>query len=279
MKKKVLAWLLAAMMMLGTAALADGGVWHNSRSFGSIQFANYTGWSDGYQSVDGFGGITAADPYNLTVISKSASIWSEPSTGSKKLGSVSYGDSLLGVSSDGGYNVTMDHNFYQVEYKGKKGWVGSTYVVRNTLEIVLMESNVPAYIAPDVRSKKDGSLSKMTRYRVIGFYDDFYIVSFRGAACAYIPKDAAHYDTTFMAMYRQTTAHKGSIEYDTKLRTGPDDSYPEIKTMNAGTTVEWIDVIDGWCMIHYSGKGADGDIFAFVDSNAVSQSGGSHIEG
>ena len=70
-----------------------------------------------------------------------------------------------------------------------------------------------------------------------------------------------------------------SIEYDTKLRTGPDDSYPEIKTMNAGTTVEWIDVIDGWCMIHYSGKGADGDIFAFVDSNAVSQSGGSNIEG
>ena len=119
----------------------------------------------------------------------------------------------------------------------------------------------------------------MTRYRVIGFYDDFYIVSFRGAACAYIPKDAAHYDTTFMAMYRQTTAHKGSIEYDTKLRTGPDDSYPEIKTMNAGTTVEWIDVIDGWCMIHYSGKGADGDIFAFVNSDAVSQSGGSNIEG
>ena len=75
MKKKVLAWLLAAMMMLGATALADGGVWHNSRSFGSIQFANYTGWNDGYQSVDGFGGVTAADPYNLTVISKSASIW------------------------------------------------------------------------------------------------------------------------------------------------------------------------------------------------------------
>ena len=278
MKKKVLAWLLAAMMMLGATALADGGVWHNSRSFGSIQFANYTGWSDGYQSVDGFGGVTAADPYNLTVISKSASIWSEPSTGSKKLGSVSYGDSLLGVSSDGGYNVTMDHNFYQVEYKGKKGWVGSTYVVRNTLEIVLMESNVPAYIAPDVRSKKVGSLSKMTRYRVIGFYDDYYIVSFRGAACAYIPKDAAHYDTKFIGLYRQAAAHSGSVEYGTKLRTGPDDSYPEIKTMNAGASVECLDEIDGWYMIRYSGKGADGDIFAFVDSNAVSQSGG-NIEG
>lgn len=54
--------------------------------------------------------------------------------------------------------------------------------MRNTLEIVLEESNVPAYIAPDARSKKVGSLSKMTRYRVIGFYDDYYIVSFRGAA-------------------------------------------------------------------------------------------------
>jgi hypothetical protein len=32
-------------------------------------------------------------------------------------------------------------------------------------------------------------------------------------------------------------------------------------------------------MIHYSGKGADGDIFAFVNSDAVSQSGGNHIEG
>ena len=57
MKKKVLAWLLAAMMMLGAAALADGGVWHNSRSFGSIQFANYTGWSDGYQNYEAVEGL------------------------------------------------------------------------------------------------------------------------------------------------------------------------------------------------------------------------------
>ena len=54
--------------------------------------------------------------------------------------------------------------------------------MRNKLEIVLMESNVPAYVAPDRNAKKVGSLSKMTRYRVIGFYDDYYIVSFRGAA-------------------------------------------------------------------------------------------------
>lgn len=94
----------------GAAALADGGDWHESRIYGSVQLANYAGWCDGYQSVDGFGGITAADSFTLTVISKSASIWSEPSTGSKKLGSVSYGESLTGVSSDGGNNVAMDRN-------------------------------------------------------------------------------------------------------------------------------------------------------------------------
>ncbi len=270
MKKKLWALWLAALMLLGAAALADGGDWHDSRNFGSVQFASYTGWYDGYQSADGFGGATAADPYTLTVISKSASIWSEPSTGSKRLASAGYGESMTGVSSDGNSNIAMDHNFYEVEYKGKHGWVGATYVVRNTLEIVLMESNVPAYIAPDARSKKVGSLSKMTRYRVIGFYDDYYIVSFRGAACAYIPKSAAHYDTTFEAQYRQTPGRSGSVEYDTKLRTGPGADYPEIKTLNAGAAVECLDEIDGWYMVRYSGKGADGEVFAFADSDAVS---------
>ena len=96
MKKKIWALGLVWLLLLGAAALADGGNWHESRIYGSVQLANYAGWCDGYQSVDGFGGITAADSFTLTVISKSASIWSEPSTGSKKLGSVSYGESLTG---------------------------------------------------------------------------------------------------------------------------------------------------------------------------------------
>lgn len=267
--KKIWALGLVWLMLLGAAALADGGDWHESRIYGSVQLANYAGWCDGYQSVDGFGGITAADSFTLTVISKSASIWSEPSTGSKKLGSVSYGESLTGVSSDGGNNVAMDRNFYEVEYNGRQGWVGATYVVRNTLEIVLMESNVPAYIAPDARSKKVGSLSKMTRYRVIGFYDDYYIVSFRGAACAYIPMSCRHYDSTFELLHRQAPNAAGTIQYDTPLRTGPDDSYPEIKTMKGGETFSCINEIDGWYVISYSDKNTDGEVFAFIDSDAA----------
>ena len=264
MKKKIWALGLVWLLLLGAAALADGGDWHESRIYGSVQLANYAGWCDGYQSVDGFGGITAADSFTLTVISKSASIWSEPSTGSKKLGSVSYGESLTGVSSDGGNNVAMDRNFYEVEYNGRQGWVGATYVVRNTLEIVLMESNVPAYIAPDARSKKVGSLSKMTRYRVIGFYDDYlHCVLPRCGLRVYSQRSPHTTIRNSSALYRQAAAHSGSVEYGTKLRTGPDDSYPEIKTMNAGTSVECLDEIDGWYMIRYSGKGADGEVFAF----------------
>ena len=269
MKKKIWALGLVWLLLLGAAALADGGDWHESRIYGSVQLANYAGWCDGYQSVDGFGGITAADSFTLTVISKSASIWSEPSTGSKKLGSVSYGESLTGVSSDGGNNVAMDRNFYEVEYNGRQGWVGATYVVRNTLEIVLMESNVPAYIAPDARSKKVGSLSKMTRYRVIGFYDDYYIVSFRGAACAYIPMGCRHYDTTFEAAERTSSYGKGTVAYSTKLRTGPGESYPEIKELKEGETVVCLDKIEGWYVLWYSGKNTDGQILAFVDADAV----------
>ena len=270
MKKQFFAWLLAALMLLGAAAMADSGDWHESRLRDNyVRFASYIGDYDGYCSADGFGGVAGADDSFVHVISKSASLWSQPSTGSKRLASMSFQDTATcRFNADG--TPVMQNNFYQVDYKGKSGWVGAQYVVRNTLEIVLMESNVPAYIAPDARSKKVGSLSKMTRYRVIGFYDDYYIVSFRGAACAYIPKDAAHYDTKFIGLYRQAAAHSGSVEYGTKLRTGPDDSYPEIKTMNAGASVECLDEIDGWYMIRYSGKGADGEVFAFIDSDAVS---------
>ena len=145
----------------------------------------------------------AADSFTLTVISKSASIWSEPSTGSKKLGSVSYGESLTGVSSDGGNNVAMDRNFYEVEYNGRQGWVGATYVVRNTLEISADgEQRSGVYRAGRAQQEGRGSTEQndpLPRHRVLR---RLLHCPFRGAACAYTPKDAAHYDTKFIGLYQ-----------------------------------------------------------------------------
>lgn len=268
MKKKFVACLLAGLMLLGAAALADGGEWHESRIGGSVRLTGYTGDYNGYVSADGLGGVAGADDGYVTVISKSATLWSKPSTGSKKVASMNHQDVALCLY-DGGYEPVMQNNFYRVDYKGKTGWVNAAYVVRNKLEIVLMESNVPAYVAPDRNAKKVGSLSKMTRYRVIGFYDDYYIVSFRGAACAYIPMGCRHYDTTFEAAERTSSYGKGTVAYSTKLRTGPGESYPEIKELKEGETVVCLDKIEGWYVLWYSGKNTDGQILAFVDADAV----------
>ena len=43
MKKKFVACLLAGLMLLGAAALADGGEWHESRIGGSVRLTGYTG--------------------------------------------------------------------------------------------------------------------------------------------------------------------------------------------------------------------------------------------
>lgn len=43
MKKKIWALGLVWLMLLGAAALADGGDWHESRIYGSVQLANYAG--------------------------------------------------------------------------------------------------------------------------------------------------------------------------------------------------------------------------------------------
>lgn len=218
-----------------------------------MRLTGYTGDYNGYASADGLGGVAGADDGHVTVISKSATLWSKPSTGSKKVASMNHQDVALCLY-DGGYEPVMQNNFYHVDYKGKTGWVNAAYVVRNKLEIVLMESNVPAYVAPDRNAKKVGSLSKMTRYRVIGFYDDYYIVSFRGAACAYIPMGCRHYDTTFEAAERTSSYGKGTVAYSTKLRTGPGESYPEIKALKEGETVVCLDKIEGWYVLWYSGQ-------------------------
>lgn len=270
--KRLAAAVLCAALACGQAAMADGYAdWHSSGVYGDVEFAAYVGEYDGYVNTDGLGGATAADPYTLTVISRNASVWAEPRTGSRKLGSVKNGETLW--AQENGYGgVVEESGFYQVEYNGGDGWVNASYVMRNTLEIVLMESNVPAYVAPDVRAKKVGSLAKLTRYRVLGFYDDFYIVYLRGAV-AYIPMSVRHYDSQFEALYRQSSAYSGQTLRKTALRTGPGTQYAEVKTVSSGYSFGCLDCIDGWYLLRYIDKTTDGEVFVYVDSGDV-QAGG-----
>ncbi|MBE5799961.1 MAG: hypothetical protein E7321_08440 [Clostridiales bacterium] len=243
--------IVLALCMLCSAALADGSSdWLYSHMNGYVQLASYAGDYDGYVSVDGLGGATTADMFTVTVISKNASVWAEPKTNSKKLASAAHGKNLE-IRWDNDGECLYENGFYGVEYDGKKGWINEDYVVLNNLTITLLESNVPAYIAPDKDSKKVGSLSKLTSYRVIGFYDDFYIINLRDAAAAFIPMSVLHRDNTFDryfhggGVYRRNVPTNGKV----KLRTGPGSRYPEIRTLKAGAKVTVYDVIDGWYMI------------------------------
>ena len=266
------ACLLAAAMLPGAAALADGYAdWHESSVRGSVQFASYAGEYDGFVNTDGYGGLLAGDPYRLTVISKSASIWAEPRTNSKKLGSVQNGATLW-AQADGYTGVVEQSGFYLVDYNGGDGWVNASYVIRNPLEIVLMESNVPAYIAPDSRAKKVGSLAKLTRYSVMGFYDDYYIIYLRGGA-AYVPMSVRHYDSEFESVYQSSGGGYGQTVRKTALRTGPGTQYAEVKTVSAGYSFACLDCIDGWYMLRYSDSATGGEVFVYVDS-ADAQVGG-----
>lgn len=249
--KRILALIFCMLCLSAAAALADGnGEWLYSRLNGWMRLASYTGEYDGYVSVDGYGGVSPTDKPQVTVISKSASVWSEPRTNSRKLSSAAHGKGLW-CRIDGQGRPIQQNGFYAVEADGKDGWINEDYVVRSDLTITLLESNVPAYIAPDTASKKVGSLSKLTQYRVIGFYDDFYIVNLRDAAAAYIPMSVRHRDNTFDRHYAgggygRTATADGKIT----LRTGPGSKYPEMGTLKAGAAVTVYDVIEDWYLVN-----------------------------
>ncbi len=249
--KRVLTLVFCMLCLSAAAALADGNSeWMYSRLNGWMRLASYTGNYDGYVSVDGCGGVTLSDEVMVSVISKSASVWAEPRTNSKKLSSAAHGKGLWCRIDDQGRPI-QQNGFYAVEADGKDGWVNEDYVVLNDLTITLLESNVPAYIAPDKTSKKVGSLSKLTKYRVIGFYDDFYIVNLRDAAAAYIPMSVRHRDNTFDRNYHGGGGYRreGTAYGKTTLRTGPGSRYPEIGTLKAGAAVTVYDVIDDWYLV------------------------------
>ena len=255
---KKLCSLLLMLCLLCTAAFADGySEWVKSRANGYVQFASYAGEYDGWVDIEGLGGVTQSEQVNVRVISKNASIWAEPRTNSKKLGSVSNGADLNAIlmESEGqeGAAVLEQDGFYAVEYQGQQGWINSAYAVYAPFEIVLMESNVPAYSAPDRNSKRVGSLSKLTRYTVIGFYDDFYVVNLRQAS-AFVPMSVRHYDSHFERWYHGGLLHgKLTVRTKTAIRTGPGDAYAKVKDAKAGQVYDFIDEIDGWYLL------SDGD--------------------
>lgn len=273
MKKANWLVLVLALLLCASCALADGQrEWVRSSIYGYVPLVSYAGEYDGYRSVDGLGGATSADPFYLRVISKSASVWSEPRSSSKKLASVSHGDILMCRNAESEDDIWMENGFFAVEYKTgskssewKPGWVNSDYVVRNTLEIVLMESNVPAYIAPDTDAKKVGSLAKLTRYQVIGIYDDFYIINLRGAAAAFIPMSVRHYDTCYEAVHRQSPVFDGTVLRKTSVRTGPGGDYPEAYTFKAGKRFTCMDLVDGYYLMLDEATGA----YVYVDEADV----------
>jgi len=267
--KKIMMLALAALLLINASALADGLhldyiKTHHSALYGeAMRFQSFAYDYPGYVRADnmGYAPYNGIDEPFIRIITKSASVWAEPRTDSKKLGSAANGDELDCLIEDG--DAATEGGFFVVEYKGNIGYVNQDYAVLSPLEIVLMESNVPAYIAPDSSAKCVGSLSKHTRYTVIGMYDDYYIVNLRGAAAAYISKKTKCYDNRFEKYYLAMPTKKGTILRKTQLRTGPGEEYPKVADVKAGDRFEFYDMIDAWYMLRYTPKGGE-PVFVFV---------------
>ncbi len=264
-KKWILAALVLGCLLLCAGALADGyAFW--SQSTGPVYFnqaANREYYAGGYGDP---GENTAYEATQVVrVISKSASIWKDARTNSKKLGSVGNGEEVEIITGPYGGPLEQD-GFYRVSYKGQAGWINRDYCVYAPTEIVLMESNVPAYCAPDSRAKKVGSLSKLTRYTVVGTYDDYYIVNLRQAS-AFIPMDVRHYDSAFEQLFLPTQyADNGVVTAKTTLRTGPADWYAKVEDVKAGYQFTCVGEIDGWYMLAYKSKSTDGTVIVYLPS-------------
>lgn len=262
MKNGKRAWaalLIAGMLSCGAVAQADGYAYW-SESTGAVYF-NQAANSE-YRSEQYKGMLYGKDNV-VRVISKSASIWKDPRTNSKRLGTVTNGEEVEIIRGENGA-VIEEYGFYRVSYKGQAGWINQDYCVYAPIEIVLMESNVPAYCAPDSSAKKVGSLAKLTRYTVIGTYGDYYIVNLRQAA-AFVPMSASHYDTSFELRYLPTSyANNGVVTHKTTLRTGPGTQYAAVEEVSSGYTFTCVGEMSGWYVMAYHSKNTDGTVLVYV---------------
>ena len=267
MKKWLVLSAAVMMMFLASSALADGNaLWVKSRLNGYVRLASYVGDYNGYTGIDGLGGVTIPEQGCVQIISKNASVWEQPRTNSKKLGTVQNGEILQGNPAGTGLSgsIVMQDGFYAVLYKNSVGWVNSAYCVLAPYEITLMESNVPAYSAPHPSSKKVGSLSKLTRYTVIGTFGDYYVVNLRQAS-AFIPMSVDHYDTTFEGRFLPAQGgNNGYTLAKTTLRTGPGDWYASVEDVKAGYEFTCVGEINGWYVIAYQSKNTDGTVLVYL---------------
>lgn len=258
MKKGTFAAVLIVLVALCALAYADGWVesWYDGLP-DSDYYTSHAGWYNSY--TDAYNGSRWDE---VKVISRNASIWGSAKTGSSRIASVNNGE-ILEVVLNEDYRPTKKNGFYYVDYDGRRGWINQDYVAYAPLEIVLMEGNVPAYCAPTKESKRVGSLDKLTRYTVIGFYYDFYIINLRNAA-AYVPMSVQCYDSNFeQQMYEVNYGGvSGQITRKTKVRTGPDDRYNEAGTLNGGRNVRVYGRISDWYAIGFE-VGSD-EVIAYV---------------
>ncbi|MBR5287590.1 MAG: SH3 domain-containing protein [Clostridia bacterium] len=262
--RTLIALLLAACIVSAcVGALADGFAYW-SEDAGSVYFnqaSNREYYSSRYE--DPMQSTNYLDTKMVRVISKSASIWKEARTNSKRLGTVYNGEEVEIIRGDNGGPLEQS-GFYRVSYKGQAGWINKAYCVFSPFEIILMESNVPAYCAPDTRSKKVGSLNKLTRYTVLGTYGDFYVVNLRQAS-AFIPMSVAHYDTTFENRFLPALEEENGVVINkTTLRTGPGDWYASVEEVKAGYEFTCVGEINGWFVLAYSSKNTDGTVLVYV---------------
>lgn len=262
-KKAWAALLIAGMLSCGAAAQADGYAYW-TESTGAVYFnqaANSEYRTNGYETPNSAYG----DNRVVRVISKSASIWKDPRTNSKRLGTVANGEEVEIIRGENGAPI-QEYGFYRVSYKGQTGWINQDYCVYAPIEIVLMESNVPAYCAPDSSSKKVGSLAKLTRYSVIGTYGDYYIINLRQAA-AFVPMSASHYDSSFECRYLPVAyGNNGVVTRKTTLRTGPGTQYAEVEEVNSGYAFTCVGEINGWYVMAYHSKNTDGTVLVYVSA-------------
>lgn len=264
--KKGLALVVAVLLLvcLTVFSLADGGgEWFSSKFNGYVQMASYVGNYNGWMEIPGYGGVTLTESTDVRVISRNASVWAQAKTNSDKLGTVYNGDDLQGRVDEYG-NIIMKDGFYGITYNGRDAWINSWYTVCGPFEIVLMEGNVPAFSTPNRSSKRVGSLDKLTKYTVIGFYNDFYVINLREAS-AFVPMNIKHYDTTFMRYYHAWTSFQGRTTSQTTVRTGPGDNYTRVYDMNEGQSFEYLDVIDGWCLVYDNSR----DCYVYIDTDAT----------